>query len=754
MAVINKNTQQILEERYFYKNPLTGETIEKKAEEMFLRVAKVAAQSEEDKEYWTNIFYELMNEQLVMPNTPTLIGAGYKDKCLSACSVIGRIPDSLDGIYDYAKYNALLTKSGLGVGQDLSNIRPKCEIIKSSGGQSAGVVNWMKLINTVAETTKQGDKARRAANMVGLRFNHPDILEFIESKRNNSDFTNMNISVVISDEEMKLIKEDKDINLVWNGKTYRTVKARDIFNKLIDNMYNHGDPGVLFLDAMNKNNPFNLQDGKFKDDCSHFIHITNPCGEQPLEAFEYCNLASINVAKIYDSKTNQLDWDMFEKVISTSIRFLDDIIDVNAFPVEQFKEKVLGSRKIGLGLTGYAELLVKMGIKYDSQQHLDFIDTLFKFKQACEIKASSKLAKEKGNALFWKESVWGQKNIPMRNLCRNTQAPTGSISTILNTTAYGIEPFFMVCYKRRIMDKEIYEANELFQTMLHNEISDDKKEQAIMKECYEKGTVQLKCVPKKLQEIFRCANDISADWHIKIQAQMQKYIDSAISKTVNAPEDDKIDDLDKRVISAWEQGVVGMTYYRNNSLDNQTIQIGNTTKKSENQVVLNSVYPIKRKDFGKKTTGTTTKYQTACGSFYLTINRDSEGHLVESFVNTSKNGTCKSTIDGLNRMISLTLRSGTRVEEIIDQLKGITCSACTRTTYKGIKTIDGLSCPDIISNALMDEYQNRSVHKVETGLNKYVAYTEVTTNKCPDCGKPLFLSEGCARCTECAYTKC
>lgn len=1087
LSIINKDTQKMLEERYFYKDPETGKTLEKNPEEMFMRVAKVAAKSEkpELREQWTQTFYELMDNQLVMPNTPTLIGAGYEGKCLSACSVIGRIPDSLNEIYNYVKYNALLTKSGLGVGQDLSDIRPKSEIIKSSGGQSAGVVNWMKLINTVAETTKQGDKARRAANMVGLRFNHPDIFDFIESKRNNSDFTNMNISVVISDDEMIAIKEDKNINLEWNGKTYQTIKARDIFKKLIDNMYNHGDPGVLFLDTMNKNNPFNLQDGQFKDGCPHFIHISNPCftgdmkllttegyktfeelcdnecdiinvngdsshskiwcsgkkevielslsnrkkikctpnhkfmtidgnecqakdlknkklmpinrinnqinkrfiqygfiqgdgqltrlnsqrhlglevnigekdtdifclfeneqfsktsdnrriylnnfnedliklgfsdkilpdrqfpttykiwsidkksaflqgcysangsiiknnricykttcknfaeemqetlredfnisgyittnkektvvfkdkeyvcrksydvniskfddiqkfliyinfyqlykkiqlenlinsrapkvrsvrkigvekvydfneshthwgvvegcivhncGEQNLEAFEYCNLASINVSKLYNQLTNSIDWDKFKEVIINSVRFLDDIIDVNTFPVAQFKEKVLGSRKIGLGLTGYAELLVKMGIKYDSQEHLDFIDILFKFKQDCEIKASSELAQEKGNALFWKDSIWGKKNIPMRNLCRNTQAPTGSISSILNTTAYGIEPFFMVCYKRRIMDSEIYEANELFQGMLHNEINNLKKEQNIMKKCYEEGTVQLDCVPLKLQNIFRCANDISADWHIRIQAQMQKYIDSAISKTVNAPENDKIDDLDNRVISAWEQGVVGMTYYRNNSLQNQTIQIGNTDdKQSHNdKVKLDSVQPIKRKDFGKKTTGTTTKYQTACGSFYLTINRDVEGHLVESFVNTSKNGTCKSTIDGLNRMISLALRSGTKVEEIIDQLKGITCSACTRTTYKGIKKIDGLSCPDIIANALKQEYFE-GIQNVNSGKLNTTTYNIskennlISDDKCPDCGSSMFLTEGCSRCTKCSYTKC
>lgn len=748
MAVINKNTQKILEERYFYKEPTTGKITEKTAEEMFRRVSRVvaSAEKESEREKWGNIFFELMNEQVFMPNTPTLIGAGYKDKCLSACSVIGEFPDSLDGIYDYLRENALLTKSGAGVGQSLSKIRPKGAIINSSGGVSAGVVNWMNLINTVAETTKQGDKARRAANMVVLRFNHPDIVDFILSKRNNSDFTNMNISVTITDDEMHKVIADEDIDLVWEGQVFDTVKARSIFDLIIDNMYNHGDPGVLFLDHMNKENPFNLKDGKFDNTNKHWYTETNPCGEQVLEAFELCNLGSVEVSKLYNPVTKNVDWELFKNIIENSVRFLDNVIDVNTY-LPNFTEKVLGSRKIGLGITGYAELLVKLGIPYDSQEHLDFIDIFFKFKQECEKEYSNKLALEKGNAPFWKDSVWGKQNIPMRNLCRNSYAPTGSISSILNTTSFGIEPYFMVCYKRRVMDGEFYEANQLFMDMLHEDINNEELEQQIMKECYIKGTNQLDCVPKKIRDLFRCANDISPNWHIKAQAQMQKYCDTAISKTVNIPEEYPKQGLDELLINTWKLGIVGTTVYRNNSLQNQTIQIGNKEEVKESKSSLDTITPIKRKDFGRKTQGTTTKYQTACGSFYLTINKDKEGHIVESFVNTSKNGTCKSNLDGLNRMISLALRTGTKVEEIIDQLKGITCSACTRVNYKGTKEIDGLSCPDIISKALLEEYQ---------ALDGYVQckVEKSNTNKCPDCGATLVRAEGCVRCTECAYSKC
>lgn len=278
MAVINKNTQKLLEDRYFFKDSNTGEVLEKLAEEMFLRVAKTVSKAEKTSELqakYEKIFYDIMDQQLFMPNTPTLIGAGY-NKCLSACSVLPRIPDNLEGIYKHMWYNAKLTKFGCGVGQDLSDIRPKGEIIKSSGGTSAGVVNWMQLINTVANTTIQGDKARRAANMTSLRFNHPDFDDFIHSKGNDGNLSAMNISVTITDEEMQKIKNNDDIDLVWEGETYKTVKARDLFNDIIDGLWENGEPGVLWIDSINRDNPFNLQDGEFNSGNKHYMSTTNP----------------------------------------------------------------------------------------------------------------------------------------------------------------------------------------------------------------------------------------------------------------------------------------------------------------------------------------------------------------------------------------------------------------------------------------------------------------------------------------------
>ena len=282
MAIINKNTEKILNERYYYRDPLTGDILENKPEQMFRRVANWvsrAEKTEELKKEYEEIFYDLMDDQLFMPNTPTLIGAGYTNKCLAACSVLGKIPDSLLGIYEFMTKNALLTKSGCGVGQDLSAIRPKGEIIKSSGGISAGVVNWMQLINTVAVTTIQGDKARRAANMVSLRFNHPDIFDFINSKKTDKTLSTMNISITIKNSEMEAALNGKDIDLIWNGKKYRdSVNAKTILDNIIVNMYNNGEPGIIFIDSINKDNPFNLQDNEFNEDNLHYMDTTNPCG--------------------------------------------------------------------------------------------------------------------------------------------------------------------------------------------------------------------------------------------------------------------------------------------------------------------------------------------------------------------------------------------------------------------------------------------------------------------------------------------
>lgn len=765
MAQLTKNALDLLEKRYYQKDTETGELIEHTPEEMFMRVAKTVAQAEKekDRDKWTQAFFSIMNEQLFMPNTPTLIGAGRK-KCLSACSVVGEIPDSLEDIYKYMWYNAKLTKYGCGVGQSLSAIRPKGEIIKSSGGRSAGVVNWMYLIDSVAKTTVQGDTARRAANMVSLRFNHPDVFDFIDSKLDQNVLTGMNISVIITDNEMEAVINDEEIWLEWGGKKYKKVKARDIYNKIVHNCWQNGEPNLLFIDIINNDNPFNLHDDNFNENNDHYITTTNPCGEQPLESFELCTLASINLDNMYSKETKGVAWSKLADTIETGIRFLDDVIDVNEYVLPEFKEKVLSNRKIGLGVTGFANLLIKMGIRYDSQEALVFIDKLFGFIKQIAERCNTELAEEKGCFPNWEYSIFAKKNIKRRNATITTQAPVGSVSTILGTEAYGIEPLFSVGYIRRIVEGEIFEVNQLFLQKLHQEVNNKKLEKKIIKECIEKGTTDLDIVPQELRQLFRCANDISPEWHVKVQAQIQKYYENAISKTSNLSEDATEQDVDNIFKLSWKLGNKGCTCYRNNSREGQTIQIGN--KKETKQLDRGHVISAQERAEGER-----FKLRTGCGTLYLSVFTDNAGNITEVFTDIGQ-GNCISNTQALSRMVSLALRGGVPFEHIIDQLQ----SACTCPSYvvaraKGKGVSPGRSCPSAIAKQLakvqkelknIDKKTTKRVDKsepTEYNLSKLQQQTELseeyylTQGICPVCQEQLQQAEGCLVCN-CGWSYC
>ena len=753
MVKLNDNALQLLKNRYYLRNKETGELVEHTPEEMFRRVAKHVSNAEKTeklKKYWEDEFFNLMNEQLFMPNSPTLINAG-KNKCLSACSVIGEYPDSLEGIYEYLWYNAKLTKYGCGVGQSLSKIRPKGEIIKSSGGKSAGVVNWMHSIQTVATTTIQGDTARRAANMVGLRFNHPDILDFINAKQGNDDFSAMNISVTITDEEfIKAINRD-GIWLEWNDKKYKKVNAGELLDKIIENAWVDGEPGIIWIDKINAGNPFG-------DNKRYKMEITNPCGEQPLQAFEFCNLGSINVEKLYSPEVNDIDWDLFDNIIKKSIRFLDNTIDVNEYVLPQFKKNVLGNRKIGLGITGFANLLIKLGIKYDSQECLDFIDRFFQFKKKYEEKHNKELALEKGNFPNWKDSIFAKTNTPRRNATISTQAPTGSVSTILGTESYGIEPLFMVGYLRRIVDGEMLEVNQLFEELLHKEMNNKELENKIISKCIEEGTTELDIVPQQIKNIFRCANDISPEWHVKILAQMQKYYDNAISKTVNLLEKATQEDVKQVYIQAFNLGCKGVTVYRNNSRKNQTIQIGDENKQYNNKLERGVLIQCSDDLIGKK-----RKLQTGCGSLHINAFFDPiTGELMEVFFSKGSTGGCFAYMNALSRQISSGLRSGQVFETVIDQLNSIQpCPSYVRRNALYNDTSKGSSCPNAVGFALVD-MQNEMFD--DLGIDRYYGKintkiksnkkNKIIVNKCPNCGEELQTVEGCLSCVSCGWSRC
>jgi ribonucleoside-diphosphate reductase alpha chain len=756
MAQLNKNALDLLEKRYYLRDLETGVVIEHTPEEMFRRVAHYVAMAEKTPElqkYWEEKFYNAMNNQLFMPNTPTLINAG-KNKCLSACSVIGKYPDSLEGIYEYLWRAAKLTKYGCGVGQSLSSIRPKGDIIKSSGGTSAGVVNWMHLIQSMAITTIQGDQARRAANMVGLRFNHPDILDFINSKCGNDTFNTMNISIVITDEEFEKALNRENMWLEWNGKKYKEINAGETLDKIIENAWKDGEPGIIFIDHINRDNPFNLHDGNFDEENEHYIDITNPCGEQPLEKDEFCTLGSINVEKLYNKETNSVNYILLNETIEIAERFLDNIVDVNEFVFPEFEKKMKGNRKIGLGILGFAHLLIKLGIRYDSQECLDFIDKFNKYFYISSQAFNTNLANEKGCFPNWNESIFAKNKVLRRNATITTQAPTGSTTTIAGSVCYGIEPLFNIGYIRRIVSGDIFEINELFTSILHEIINDDNKEKQIIRECVDKGTTNLPSVPKKLRELFRCANDISAEWHVKILGQLQKYYDNAVSKTINMSENATKEDVKNAYELAYKLGCKGITIYRNNSRDNQTIQIGN---KKGNEILdfpRGMIEEVPKDLIYRK-----YKLKTGCGTLYFFVGVDDEGKIYDCFCNTDGVSGCVVNTQAVSRLISANLRGGVPLEYIITQLDK--AGVCPSFQYKrgaGEKLSNGKSCASAIGNVLKGIIKEFEENEKEERNEVEVKYTvkhqqHDSKNICPSCGAELVKVEGCMACS-CGYSKC
>lgn len=506
--------------------------------------------------------------------------------------------------------------------------------------------------------------------------------------------------------------------------------------------------------------------------------------EQPLEQWELCVLGSINLENMYNDKKKDIDYELLTKTIKIGIRFLDDSITVNEFVLPEFKKKVLANRKIGLGVTGFAHILIKLGIRYDSNEALNFIDKLFGFIQKTAEEYDEKLAEEKGTFLSWKDSIFAKNHMKRRNATITTQAPTGSISTILGTESYGIEPIFSIGYIRRIVDGEILEVNKLFQQKLHEIVNNKIEEEKIIKECIDAGTTNLNCVPQQLRKIFRCANDISPEWHIKILAQLQKYYDNAISKTVNLPESSTPDDVKNAYVLAFNMGCKGTTVYRNNSLENQTIQIGNKDGKHK----IKSADDLPRgfiEDVPQGLTYRKYKLHTGCGALYFFVGMDDyDGKIYDCFTNTNGVGGCVVNTQANSRLLSTSIRYGAPIEYLIEQLeKAGTCPSYQQrrgiqlggkyvldqlknqvpdnlieniNNYLGIPLSKGKSCASAVANILkniLNEFKNSEYTKSEKEDYEIVK-PKLTTDKCPVCGEPILLIEGCKSCPSCGWSRC
>ncbi|MDI1472545.1 MAG: adenosylcobalamin-dependent ribonucleoside-diphosphate reductase [Thermodesulfovibrio sp.] len=547
--IITERARTVLEIRYLLKNE-KGEVIET-PDEMFKRVSNYIATAEnlykENSEEWAEKFYELISSLRFLPNSPALMNAGKPKAQLAACFVLP-VEDSIEAIFKTLKDAALILQSGGGTGFNFSHLRPKGDVVRSTGGIASGPVSFMKIFDRASDIIKQGG-ARRGANMGILRVDHPDILEFVRIKRIES-LSNFNISVAVTDSFMEALFKDDYYPLInpRNGEIVKKIKAKEVFDEIIKSAWETGDPGVIFIDTINKYNP-----------TPHIgqIESTNPCGEQPLLPYEACILGSLNLSKYVKDK--KINYELLEYDIKTATRFLDDAIDVTHYPVPEVEAMHKGNRKIGLGVMGWADCLVELEIPYNHKRAFHLAESLMKFIKEKSHEASQELAQKRGVFPNFKGSVWEKEGIMMRNATTTTIAPTGTISIIADCSS-GIEPYFLLAYKQRILDTEFEIINKYLVEIAQKEsfYSDE-----FINTLRQKGTLRgIKGIPSKVKELFKTALEISPEEHIEMQASFQKYIDNAVSKTINLPQRTKKEEVAKIFILAYKKGLKGITIFR------------------------------------------------------------------------------------------------------------------------------------------------------------------------------------------------
>lgn len=741
---LTDNAIKVLERRYLKKDE-SGRPIEK-PKDMFHRVSENIAQADSvydknaDVKKIESEFYDVMSKLEFLPNSPTLFNAGRELQELSACFVLP-IEDSMDSIFEAIKSTALIHKSGGGTGFSFSRIRPKNDVVRSTKGVSSGPISFMTVFDAATETIKQGG-TRRGANMAILRVDHPDIMEFITCKEDNDKLNNFNISVGLTEEFMKSVTNNKEFDLV-NPRTrdiIESLNAKKVFDTIAQMAWKNGEPGIVFLDRLNRDNPT----PKLGE-----IESTNPCGEQPLLPYESCNLGSINLSRMVDH--GEINWEKLEKTVKTAVHFLDNVITMNHFPLDKIKEMTEANRKIGLGVMGFADTLIMLGIPYNSNEAIDMAEKLMSFIQEKARETSVELANSRGTFPNFKDSIYNVSGQPkLRNATTTTIAPTGSIGIIAGCSS-GIEPLFAISYIRAnvLNDEELVEVNPLFEKMAKDMGFYSKD---LMTKIAKKGSVQgMEEVPEDVQNIFVTAMDITPEWHIRMQAAFQKYVDNAVSKTVNFQNSATTRDIKKVYQLAYELGCKGVTVYRDGSRDKQVLNIGSVKGKA-----LPTIKPRPRPMVMQ---GTTMRVDTGCGKLYVTINEDDQG-LFEIFAQMGKSGGCAmSQSEAVARLISLALRAGVDTEAILKQLRGIRCPA--PLLAKGGVV---LSCPDAMSKAIERHIKKKrdvgeeDIIEKATTLDNFVENREAgnVVGVCPDCGGPLIFEEGCSKCLNrsCGYTKC
>ncbi len=721
---LTDNARVVLERRYLKKD---DKGVCERPDDMIRRVADTIAAADaaygSDVEKTAQAFYDMMDGLRFMPNSPTLMNAGRELGQLSACFVLP-IEDSMEGIFDTLKNAAMIHKSGGGTGFSFSRIRPTGASVNSTGGVASGPISFMKVFNASTEAVKQGG-TRRGANMGILRVDHPDIMEFIACKSDLTQMTNFNISVGLTEKFMQAVIADKKYDLIdpATKKKMGSLNAKDVYETIVEMAWTSGEPGIVFLDRINKDNPV---------PAAGEIESTNPCGEQPLLPFESCNLGSINLNAFV--KDGKVDYDGLGETVALAVHFLDNVIDVNRYPLSIIEQTTKSMRKIGLGVMGFADMLYKLGIPYNSEEAVKTAKELMNYIQLSARKASEALGEVRGSFPMFEQSVYKKQGIKaMRNATVSTIAPTGTISIIAGTSS-GIEPVFAISYIRNVMDDDkLVEVHPYFEQVAKQRGFYSKK---LMQTIAQKGTLHgIEEIPEDVRRVFVTAHDISPEYHIRMQSAFQESTDNAVSKTVNFAKTATKQDVRDAYDLAYELGLKGVTIYRDGSRQGQVLSVGEKTEEKEDDAIL---APRERPEITK---GITQKIKIGCGNLYVTVNYDNKG-ICEVFTNVGRAGGCPSQSEATSRLVSMALRSGVDADSIIEQLRGIRCHSTLR--QKGLKV---LSCPDAIGRVLERVVELR-------GGDADAHEDSGSAAKCPECASKMEHEGGCVVCRSCGYSKC
>ena len=748
--------EDILAARYFKNDERTYADVCK-------RVADFIGDTEEERED----YYELMVNKIFLPNSPTLMNAGCPNPFMSACVVLP-IEDNMESIFNTIKNAAICHQRGAGTGFSFNHLRPEGALVNSSQGKASGPVSFMTVFDKATSVVSQGG-SRRGANMGILNIDHPDILKFIRCKEKEGEIANFNISVMITDDFMDKVINEKWDDVVTTQQDGYKVTVKELWNEIINHAWKNGEPGILFKDIINDDNAV----PQYGD-----IESTNPCGEQPLLPYESCTLGSINLSKfVYED--GGFDLDRFAEVVAQSVRFLNSVVLKNDFPLPELKEMALKTRKIGLGVMGFADALIMMGIRYDSREAINFINRVMDVLNDMAFWTSEVLANENGGTLNLDFTKCNRKYANyivsydgFNNACLTTIAPTGTISLLADCSS-GIEPVFSYVYKRtNVVGKEYMVVHPLFEKQMKEYCKgNNEKFNQIIEYAYKHGSIQ-DCPlidDWDIKQLFRTALDVSPEWHIDIQAAFQEWVMSSISKTINMPESITPKEIGNCIIRAYEKRCKGLTVYRTNSRQNVVLNLAEEEKKEE--PLINEIY-----ERPKMLSGHTYQVQSGCCRLYVTINRDQNG-IKEVFVsNSGGHGGCAALLESLGRMVSLSLQSGCDIDSIIKSLSKVTCSACLKN-----KDAEAKSCSAVVAKCLrletepksvtlpfvnqdrLPDYMTRTstanvVYPVNT--SGYTAKSEGLVNYpsnhwfCPECGASNVDNGGCKTCSECGYSKC